>query len=480
MSPLTVKHPFILTIFGASGDLAKLKIFPNLYRLAEFKRLPADYFIVGFARTQKTRAQFQTEFSESIKQAFGDEVSPEVLGELASHVYYFSGQYSEGESFKAYRNFLDTTFGKKKLPHLAYFSVPSTVYKDIIGNLALVKKPGEDLRLILEKPFGTSKQTAEELFHFASQHFAEEQFYLLDHYLGKMSVRSMLRLRESNRILSHMMRGYEIANIQITALESFGVKERASYFDQVGTIKDFIQSHMLQMLALLTMSIPIEQEAKSLQRERHAMLSSIVCVPGEKNVSIGQYESYHKEKDVPSTSITETFAAVRLFIDRLDWHRVPMYLRTGKMLSTGSTTNKKHTYAVVELKKFPFQKPAESPNRLVIELYPTEKLTITLVNKLGEIGSFQELSLSETIGCSLEEGCLPEYATLFLDILRGEKKYFLSFPEIISQWNVADQIVRSIQTKKIKLEKYADGSEGPKSQHALTAMDGFKWYDIKL
>ncbi len=474
MSPLTVKQPFILTIFGASGDLAKLKIFPNLYRLAEFKRLPKDYYIVGFARTPKTRQQFQTEFSHSIKIALGAEVKSEVLGELVSHVHYFCGQYATEHSFTEYRNFLTKSFGKTKLVHLAYFSVPSSVYKDIIGNLSKIRLPKEDLRLILEKPFGTNKLTAEELFHFASQHFDEKQFYLLDHYLGKMSVRSMLRLRETNRILSHMMRGYEIANIQITASEDMGVKERAGYFDQVGTIKDFVQSHMMQMLALLTMSIPIEQHAESLQRERHAMISSMVCLPSEKSVVIGQYESYRKEKDVPEKSTTETFAAARLFIDRLDWHRVPLYVRTGKKL------NKKHTYAVVELKKFPFQKPAEAPNRLIIELYPTEKLTITLVNKLGETDRFQELSLTEIIGCSLEEGCLPEYATLFLDILRGEKKYFLSFPEIIAQWSVADQITDIIAKKKVKLEKYADGSAGPKSQHTLPALDGFKWYDIRL
>lgn len=474
MNPTKSNSPFLLTIFGASGDLAKLKIFPNLYRLAEFKRLPKDYHIVGFARTKKTRQEFQNEFSQSIKNHLGPEVKPEVLGELVSHVDYFSGQYAEPEHFQEYRQFLSDTLGRRRLIHLAYFSVPSSVYQDIIRNLSAIKLANEDMRLILEKPFGESKDTAEDLFHFASQHFAEDQFYLLDHYLGKMSVRSMLRLRESNRILSHMMRGYEIANIQISAFENFGVKERASYFDQVGTVKDFVQSHMMQMLALLTMSIPIEQGAKSLQRERYAMLSAIQCPCDDKNVVVGQYAGYIKEPGVPGDSKTETFAAARLFIDRLDWHGVPIYIRTGKMLA------KKHTYAVVELKKFPFQKPAEAPNRLIIELYPIEKLTVTLVNRLGEVENFQELSLSQPIGCSLEEGCLPEYATLLLDVLRGEKKYFLSFPEIIAQWNVADQIVHLLLEQKVRLEKYLEGSEGPKSQHKLPARDGFKWYEIEL
>ncbi len=472
MSPLIAPQPFLLTIFGASGDLAKLKIFPNLYRLAEFKRLPKQYYIIGFSRTPKTREEFHRDFSASISAAVGSELKTEVLTELLNHVYYFSGQYSEIQSFQAYRTFFEHVAGTKKITHLAYFSVPSAIYKDIISNLAAIRQNSDDLRLILEKPFGQSRASAEELFHFALQHFNEQQFYLLDHYLGKTAVRSMLRLRESNRILSHMMRGYEIANIQISAFENFGVKERASYFDQVGTMKDFLQSHLLQMLALLTMSIPIEQNAASLQRERYAMLSAIACPCSERNVVMGQYASYLKENGIPKSSRTETFAAVRLLVDRLDWHGVPMYIRTGKQLS------KKHTYAVVELKKFPFQRPGEAPNRLIFELYPVERLTITLVNRLGEIDSFQELSLSQSIGCSIEEGCLPEYATLMLDVLRGEKKYFLSFPEIIAQWNVADQIVRLVEEQKVKLEKYADGSEGPKSQHALPAMDGFAWFNL--
>lgn len=472
MSPITAKQPFILTIFGASGDLAKLKIFPSLYRLAEFKRLPKDYYIVGFARTEKTREAFQNEFSQSIKKAFGSEVKNEVLGELISHVYYFSGQYGEVDRFRGYRNYLTGLLPRKKITHLAYFSVPSVIYKDIIANLAAMRGADEDMRLILEKPFGENTASAEELFHFASRYFKEEEFYLLDHYLGKTAVRSMLRLRENNRIFSHMMRGYEIANIQITALEDFGVKERASYFDQVGTLKDYVQSHVLQMLALLTMSLPISESAQSLQREKHAMLSAISCPCDGKSVVFGQYQSYTSEKDIPKNSRTETYVAARLFFDRLDWHQVPIYIRTGKMLA------KKHTYAVIELKKFPFQSPAAAPNRLIYELYPEERLTISITNKLGEGETYQELRASQSIGCSVEEGCLPEYAALILDVLKGEKKYFLSFAEILAQWQITDQILVNSVEQKVKLQMYADKSFGPEAANLLPKQDGFAWFNF--
>ncbi|MEI7741093.1 MAG: hypothetical protein WCJ29_01160 [bacterium] len=463
-----------LTIFGASGDLAKLKIFPSIYRLAEFKRLPDNYAIVGFARSSKTREEFQAEFAGSVRAAYGDSVKEAVLADLLNHCWYFAGQYNDVENFKAYRDFLKTIPGfESRLTHLAYFSVPSLVYKDIIANLAAIYEKNDDLRLIIEKPFGTSTGTARELFHFASQYFAEEKFYLLDHYLGKTAVRSILRLRESNRILSHMMHGHEISNIQITAFEPFGVKERAGYFDQVGMLKDMVQSHLLQLLALLTMSLPITQDYESLQRERETMLGAMHFSGAKRNIVFGQYDSYAQEKDIPAKSETETFVALRLLVNRLDWHRVPFYIRTGKMIG-----KQKSTYAVVELKKFDFQKADEKPNRIIFEFFPEERITVKLVNRVGETESYQDLSLTQSIFCSLEEGCLPEYATLILDVLRGEKKFFLSFPEIIAQWKIIDGIKNGVELHDVPPEKYSNGSTGPISQNELPASDGYSWYEV--
>lgn len=469
MNIYRIKDPFIFTIFGASGDLAKLKLFPALYSLAEQKRLPKEFFVVGFARTPKTQKEFQQEFKESIKSVIGRDVDTSILHELAKHVHYFTGQYDNIASFRQYRDFLSGLTGGKSCPHLTYFSVPPLAFKPIIKNLGESRQhKKEDIRLIIEKPFGQDTSSATDLYHFISRYFDESQAYLLDHFLGKAGVQSILNLRQTNRILNILLTGSEIANIQISALESIGVKSRVGYFDQVGIVKDMIQSHLLQILALTTMNVPISDSAASLQREKYNILSALK-LPRGNNVVIGQYIGYTEGKGVPKSSRTETFAAVKLLIDQGAWYKVPIYIRTGKKL------HKKYTTVVVEFKKLAFQKKDEEPNLLVIEIGPEEKVTIKLMNKYRSGKSqYETITTSKSIACS-GDYCLPEHGLLILDVIRKNKTSFLSFPEIIASWNVTESICRTIGKKKIRLEKYKAGSMGPESQHKITALDGFKW-----
>ncbi|MBL4694118.1 glucose-6-phosphate dehydrogenase [Candidatus Gracilibacteria bacterium] len=471
MNIFRIKKPFILTIFGASGDLAKLKIFPALYSLAEQNRFPKNFHIVGYARTEKKRGEFQKEFSDSIKKNYKGKIDEKLLKKLTEHVQYFSGKYDKIADFKKYRTFL-AKLTKAKQAHIAYFSVPPFVFKDIISNLGETKtSENEDLRIVLEKPFGEDTKSARDLFHFVARYFHEDCVYLLDHYLGKNAVQSILHLRHSNRFLNLMMKGPEVANIQITAAEEVGVTNRVGYFDTVGTIKDMVQSHLLQILAFVTMSIPITENADAIHREKQNILSALKFIPSEKNIVIGQYESYKKEKDVPKDSKTETFAALRLFIDRESWYKVPIYIRTGKKL------HEKHNYIVIELKKFGFQPKEEEPNRLIIELQPKEQINIRLLNKYGITEKAKTLTTTESIAC-VGDYCLPEHALLLLDVVRGRRANFLSFQEIISTWRITDNIINFIKKAKLKPQKYKDGSEGPESQNQLTKMQGFKWFDI--
>ncbi len=470
--PVKNKKPIIFSIFGASGDLAKLKIFPSIYELAYLGRLPKNFYIVGYARTKKTREKFQKEFAVSIKENSKRKIDKKILDTLFKKIHYFSGQYDQLADFDKYIEYIQKISRTKRFTNIAYFSVPPILFQDIIRNLSLSRfSANDDIRLIIEKPFGDDKESAEKLFHFVSQFFTEDQFYLLDHYLGKSSVRSVLYLRQANRILSHMMRGSEIANIQITKFEDFGVEKRLGYFEQVGLVRDMIQSHMLQLLALVTMSIPVKDNAGSLQRERSSILSAIDCPCNADNIVLGQYNGYKKQKEVKRNSKTETFAALRLFIDQQNWHDVPVYMRVGKKM------NENHTYIVVELKKFPFQSRKEHPNRLIFELMPNEKLNITLMNKHEDISEYQEITTTESIACSID-GCLTEHAVLLLDVIKKEKKHFLSFAEVLASWGVVDKITKHIKRRKIKLEKYPTGSKGPKSQNKLVEKDGFAWYDI--
>lgn len=472
MKTYRIQKPFALVIFGASGDLAKLKLFPALYSLAEQKRFPENFYIIGYARTRKTNAEFKKEFAESIRATQGKDLNEKILEKLTKKVSYFSGQYSSLNDFKKFRNHLKQLTGTRSICKIAYFSVPPTAFKDIIKNLGETKNSThEDIKLILEKPFGQDTDSARELFHYTARYFNEEQVYLLDHYLGKSAVQSILHLRHSNRLLNMMMKGPEISNIQITAFEKIGVRNRVSYFNEVGTIKDMIQSHLLQLLALSAMSIPITENAASIHREKYSILSALKFNRSPKNIVLGQYASYHKEKDVPKKSKTETFAALRLFIDRESWYKVPIYIRTGKRL------HEKHTYIVIEIKKFAFQPKEEEPNRLIIELQPDEKIDIKLVNKNGSTMKYQDLTVSESIAC-FGDDCLPEHSLLLLDVIRNHRVNFLSFPEIIATWQIIDDISDFMKKHHLKPELYKDGSGGPESQNKLTALDNCQWFDV--
>ena len=472
MQLFKIKKPFILTVFGASGDLAKIKIFPALYRLMEQHRLPENFYIVGFARTKMSNEEFKDFFSSGIKQVCGKDVNENILRALEKNVRYFTGSYENPNSFKEYRDFIKTLTSGKNLPQLMYFAVPPVVFEPIINNISKTRKnKNEDMRLILEKPFGEDSASANKLFHLISTHFNEDQIYLLDHYLGKSAVQSILFLRHANRILNLLLRGSQIANIQITAFEKIGVSNRINYFDQVGIIKDMVQSHLLQVLSLITMSIPIQNSAESLQREKNSIISALKFPKGPNCLKLGQYEEYKSLKDVAKNSKTETFAAIKLFIDQQYWYKIPIYVRTGKKL------NAKNTYIAIEFKKYEFQKKDEEPNILIIELYPEEKVTIKLLNKnYFGASNYQSITTSRSLACSGDD-CLPEHGLLLLEVIRGRKLNFLSFPEILASWKIADEINEYIKRNKIKVEIYKDNSCGPESHMQIPRRDGFKWHN---
>lgn len=465
-----IQKPFILSIFGASGNLAKVKLFPSIFALFQQGYFPKDFKIIGYARSPLTQKDFQKSFSDSILKKMGINKSDKKLKEILKHLDYFQGQYNSEKDFNKYQDFLAEK-SDKNFNHLAYFSVPPSVYPSIIENLGKTQKKYRNTKLIIEKPFGEDKKTATDLFHFVAKYFNEHNVFLLDHYLGKTAVQSILNLRHSNRLLNSMIKGKQISNIQITAFEKVGVGKRAGYFDGVGIIKDMIQSHLLQLLALITMSIPISEDGRSLHREKYAILSALKFKKSLENIVTGQYTSYKKEENVPKNSNTETFAALKLLIDRESWYKVPIYIRTGKKLS------KKHTYIVIEIKKFDFQGKDEEPNLIAIELHPEEKISIKLINKNNEAEKHINVTTSHSIACE-GPSCLPEHSKLLLEVIKGNTIHFLSFPEIITSWRITDQILNLIKRKNFKPEKYSDFSLGPKSQNNLLQKDGFKWHNL--
>jgi glucose-6-phosphate 1-dehydrogenase len=471
---IMIEKPFIFTIFGASGDLAKIKIFPALYELFIQGKMPKNFRIFGFARTAKTDSEFQNEFIETIKEKY-PKFDNQTLQKLATHFHYIQGNYDQIADYEKLQKEINKHSKSKTFIKLHYFAVPPTIFETIIENLGKTKHAKDDTRLIIEKPFGVSTDSARKLFHFVGNFFDEGKVYLLDHYLGKFSVQSILNLRHSNRILNQMMKGTEVANIQITAWEDFGVENRFGYFEHMGAFKDMIQSHLLQVLALVSMSIPISNSDASLHREKYSILSAIKFNNAQKNIILGQYETYNdelKKAGLNKNSRTETFAAIRLFIDRESWYKVPIYIRTGKNL------HKKSTYITVELKKFAFQTKEEEPNRLIIELQPEPKIRIQINNRFAAENSKEETFSATHAIANIGDSSLPEHANLIIDVINERKINFISFPEVIASWRLADMVEKFTKSKKTPVHIYQNHSKGPTEQHKLTQTDGFKWFEI--
>jgi len=292
----------------------------------------------------------------------------------------------------------------------------------------------------------------------------------LDHYLGKTSVQSILGLRHNNAILNILLKGREISSIQITAHEKVGVEERAGYFDTVGIIKDMFQSHLTQILAMITMSIPITADARSFHREKQAILSALDFSGRSDNVFLGQYEGYQKISGVQKGSRTETYFAAKLKIDRESWYGVPIFVRTGKKLSKKSTT------AVIEFKKLKFQKDTE-PNRLIFELQPHEMIHITLINQFGKSSEYHEIGTSESIACHGDD-CLPEHARLLLDVMKNERLHFLSFPEILASWKITDRVLSFVRQKKLRVRTYPKGSPFPPGIEDIFQRKEEYWFEV--
>jgi glucose-6-phosphate 1-dehydrogenase len=446
-----------LIFFGATGDLASLKLFPAICELYCQNQLPEDFQIIGFARTPLSQDQFRKMFAEYVDQKHQGKA--DITAMLAKHVYYFQGQYADQDDYRKLDKFCLELSGGKKSSQIAYFSVPPVLFEDIAKNLsATLKKGAADFKIVIEKPFGISQKTAEHLFRKISAHYDEKKVFLLDHFLGKRPIQSILKMRMENNVINLMIKGSEIAKITIEASEKEGVGKRIGYYDQVGAIKDMIQSHLLQILALITMDIPASLSLDSLQREKQNILSAVRFSGKKEDIKIGQYEGYAGLEGVPPKSRTETFAAVKLMIDRRDWFKVPVYIKTGKKLAESVTR------ATIEFKKMPFQDKQVEANRLVFEMKPGEMLALKLVQRATlkdpkAKHSYESVELSQGLGCRIDF-CLNDYAALLNEVIRGDHTYFLSYPEIVAAWNVTDKIEQVIKNKKVPLQIYKQNSRG--------------------
>ncbi|MFH0770056.1 MAG: glucose-6-phosphate dehydrogenase [Candidatus Peregrinibacteria bacterium] len=479
---LSAPSPFSLLLFGASGHLARFKIYPALYTLTLKKRLPKDYAVVGFSRTAMNDASFRTCVAESVRTDMMGAANESVLKEFLTHCWYHTGEYTEEGDYHALRHRLTSVEkGWRKGVRLAYYSVPPTIFSPISENLC---KSGfahdrKELRCILEKPVGHNFDDFRAISSSLKHCVHEKHIYFLDHYLGKEAARNVYYLRLANPILEEIFAHTLLQYVEISAPESAGIEGRAGYFDHTGTLRDIFQSHLLMVASLLTMRLT--ETPVSFARSRLEALRRFYVPPARslKDVIIqGQYaagtigkeqvKGYRNEEGVPPHSRTNTFVALRLRSRMPRWEGIPFLFRAGKRLAG------KETRLTLS-----FQEPwsvgkGAGPNRLDIILQGEAGMRFHLQTKLGGTEpAFRPLILSDPLVC--EGDCLPEHGLLLLEAIHGKKQWFLSPEEVDAAWRLIDPLQAYLDDPATALHSYRAGTDGPKAAEEWIAREGIKW-----
>lgn len=479
---LSATNPFSFILFGASGNLAKLKIYPALYVLALKKRFPSDFAIVGYARSEMNDDGFRALVADSIR---GDmpEVNEDVLKEFLSHVFYQRGNYDAEQDFVALHDRLKTIEkGWTNPVRLSYLSIPPTVFTDVIHNLrkANIKEDGVQFRCIVEKPVGDDLPSFERIRTVLTDSFDENEIFLLDHYLGKEAVRNAYYLRYANPVLERLFKNTMIHHVEITASESLGLEGRAGYFDSAGTLRDYVQSHMLAMGALLTMNL--RENEDSFRESRLNALQQFYLPPTASLDDVivqGQYgagrvgneheKAYASEEGVAEDTRTNTYIALKLMSRNANWEGVPFYVRAGKRLA------RRETRISLQFQETHIVGKNSSPNRLDIILQGEAGMKWHLQTKVGGTEpEFRPLVMADPLVCYGD--CLPEHGILLLEAIHGKQQWFLSFEEVRTAWRLIDPLQAHLDKRTTPLHIYPAGTEGPKASDEWMQRDGIHWF----
>ncbi len=481
----------LIMIFGATGDLAKRKLFPSLYRLFSRNKLE-KFAVIGVARRSLSNDEFQASVKESVISALGNK---ENLDEFISHFYYQSHDVSDSNSYVTLRNFADQVDKNYDLLGNRIFYL--AMAPEFFGPIALhLKSDGlTDVkgykRLVIEKPFGHDLESAKKLNEQIRSAFEEKEVYRIDHYLGKEMVRNIEVIRFANAIFEPLWNNRYISNIQITSSETLGVEERGRYYETSGALRDMLQNHMMQMVALLAMEPPISLTTDEVRSEKVRVFRSLRTIEeqevkeyfvrgqyGEGTIEDVKVPKYRDEAMVDKESNTETFVAGKIMIDNFRWAGVPFYIRTGKRMATKSTK------IVVQFKDIPmnlYYQPEKmlNPNLLVIHIQPEEGITLHLnAKKAGGHLDAQEVKLSFA-NTGIHAMNTPEgYEKLLYDCMRGDATNFTHWDEVAYSWAFVDKISGAWEKTKAEFPNYQSGTMGPDAADELLEKDGFFWWPV--
>lgn len=501
---------YVFVVLGASGDLAKKKVYPTLWALFRDKLLPKGTFIVGYARSERTIKQLMNDVGKYVKLDLDKQ--NDLWQQFWSINYYVKGSYDNSDDFKQ----LNDTILKLQLDgnylacnRLFYFALPPVVYtsvsklireycipEDATGTCASGYNENKDLnichsaedegwsRVIIEKPFGRDSESSSQLSHHLSQLYTEDQIYRIDHYLGKEMVQNLMALRFGNRIFSKTWDRENISSVYITFKEPFGTFGRGGYFDQFGMIRDVMQNHLLQMLTLVAMERPVSSNPEDIRDEKVKVLR---CMPPLKRdfLVTGQYvgdengESdaklgYRDDPTVPNDSLTETYAMAVLWVNNERWEGVPFFLRCGKAL------NERKAEVRIQYRDVPgdiFNGQLKR-NELVMRVQPGEAVYVKMMTKHpGRSFDLEETELDLTYTKRYKDVVLPDaYERLILDVFTGSQMHFVRSDELAEAWRIFTPVLKELESNKEAPLPYRFGSRGPQQADHLASKYGYKFY----
>jgi glucose-6-phosphate 1-dehydrogenase len=480
-----------LVIFGASGDLTQRKLIPGLYSLAHDGLLPSGQTIVGIARAEMTDEQFRATMREACdKHARTRPVDDAVWETFARGLFYVQGEFGDRNAYERLRERLEG-FDKTRgtgARRIYYLAVPPDFFDDIAQNLAAAgmvndpEKRGPYTRVIIEKPFGHDLESARALNQIAVSIFRERQVFRIDHYLGKETVQNLLVLRFANGIFEPFWNRQYIDHVQITVAETIGVEKRGGYFDSAGIARDIVQNHMLQLVSLVGMEPPVAFEANSVRDEKVKVLRALRPI---ENAVRGQYVegsvvgeeaiAYRAEEKVNPNSNTETFAALKVYVDNWRWADVPFYIRAGKRLP------KRVTDISIHFRQAPYPLFSRlgvkmQANVLAIRIQPDEGISLKFDSKVpGPAVRTAPVTMEFRYATSFGAEPPEAYERLLLETMLGDATLFARRDEIETAWAWLDPLLQRWARDPRPPHFYPAGTWGPEEADTLIEGDGRRW-----
>ncbi|MEV8465358.1 glucose-6-phosphate dehydrogenase [Fluviibacterium sp. DFM31] len=473
---------FDLVIFGATGDLARRKILPGLFRRFASGQMPEDAKLIGAARSEMDVTAYRQVVREALLEFADVESKPDdVIEGFLRHLEFVTVDATGDDGWSELRSLL-----RAGVVRAFYFSVAPSLFGDIAERLKTKGLADEDSRIVVEKPFGRDLKSAKALNASLATYFDESQIYRIDHYLGKETVQNLMAVRFANILFEPLWNAQFIDHVQITVAETVGVGGRGSYYDKSGAMRDMVQNHLMQLLCLIAMEPPSRFEPDAVRDEKLKVIRALDPVPPS-DVVRGQYRAgkdltgYLEDVEDPD-SITESFVAMKVQISNWRWQGTPFYMRTGKRLRNRTSE------IVIRFKETPHSifgpNSGSAANEMSIRLQPNEGIDLRLTIKEPGPGGMRlvdvplDMTFSEILGVKLKD--IPDaYERLIMDVIRGNQTLFMRGDEVEAAWAWSDPIIETWENGDQQPDGYDSGSAGPESALELIHRDGRRWRELR-